>query len=192
MYILGINGSPNLKGSTYFLINEILSVCKDEGAEVEIINAAHCLESARTPFCTSCTSPCAKACYKGTLLEEAYNKMKKADGIVMGSPVYFGCMTAQLKAFLDKGRAMRGEKVLIGKPCGFVTCGASLFGGQESTIRSMQSSALVYGMTVIGPGSTEYDAAHLGVCAVRPAEDDENAKSRCRSMAHRIIKEARG
>lgn len=189
MYILGINGSPSENGNTYRLLSEIMSVCEKKGAKTEIINAAACVSDAKAPFCTSCSSPCSKACYKGTSLEDAYEKMRKADALVMGSPVYFGEMTAQLKAFLDKGRIMRSEKALIGKPCGFVTCGANPFGGQESTIRAMQSSALVYGMTIIGPGSTEYDAAHLGACAVQPADKDETALKRCRSMAERIIAE---
>jgi len=189
MYILGINGSPNQEGSTFYLLDKILKATQECGAETEIINAAQCVNSAKQPFCTVGSNPCSKVCYKGTLLEEAYEKMKKADAIIIGSPVYFGGMTAQLKAFFDKGRVMRGEKSLIGKPCGFVTCGASLFGGQESTIRAMQACAMVYGMTIIGPGSPEYDAAHLGVCAVRPAEEDKNALTRCLSMAHRIMLE---
>lgn len=188
LYILGINGSPNKNGNTFYLINEVLNECKALGADVEIINAVECLNTAKTPFCVACTNPCNKNCYIDTMLYDAYEKLKRADAIIFGSPVYFGSMTGQLKAFLDKGRALRGEKVLIGKKCGFITCGASLFGGQEATIKSMQACALVYGMTVIGPGSADFDAGHLGICAVRPSAEDENAKKRCLSMAHRIMK----
>jgi len=45
-------------------------------------------------------------------LEEAYEILKKADAIVMGSPVYFGSVSAQLKAFFDKTRKLRSEKAL--------------------------------------------------------------------------------
>lgn len=187
MYILGINGSPNENGETQYLLNEVLRQCS--GCETEIINAGKCLATTKTPFCINCSVPCNKSCYKETDLETAYDKMAKADAIIFGSPVYFGSMSAQLKAFFDKGRALRNEKAFIEKPCGFVTCGASMFGGQEATISAMHASALVYGMTILGPGSTDFDAAHLGVCAVKPAKDDKWANRRCASLAKRILKE---
>ena len=189
MYILAINGSPNESGDTHFLINTILSECEKMGANTEVINAGKAVMSSKTPFCVCCSNPCSKACYKGTMLEELFEKMKKADAIIFGSPVYFGTMSAQLKALFDKSRALRGEKAFIGKPCGFVSVGASRFGGQETTLKHMMSMALVQGMTVVGSGHSDYDAGHHGVCAQRPAKDDEFAISRCKSMAKRLVDE---
>ncbi len=189
MYIVALNGSHNKDGSCQFLINTILEDCKNMGAEVEVINVHDAINDAKTPFCTLCSAKCQGVCYKGTKLEEAYEKMAKADALIMASPVYFGNVTAQLKALWDKSRAFRGEKTFVGKPVGFVTCGASRFGGQEETIRAMQTMALIHGMTVINSGSAEYDAGHMGVSAQRPAEQDEFAISRCHSMAIRIINE---
>ena len=189
LYILGINGSPNDNGDTAFLINLILDECKKMGADIEIANAGKAVMSAKTPFCVACSNPCSKICYKGTALEELFEKMKKADAIVFGSPVYFGTASAQLKALFDKSRALRGEKVFIGKPCGFVSVGASRFGGQETTLKHMQSMALVQGMTVVGSGHSDYDAGHHGVAAQRPAKEDDFAKSRCKSMAKRLLEE---
>lgn len=189
MYILAINGSPNENGDTAFLLNTILSECEKEGVKTEMVNAGKALSYAKTPFCVSCSNPCSKVCYKGTKLEELFEKMKKADAIILGSPVYFGTMSAQIKALFDKTRALRGEKAFIGKPCGFVSVGASRFGGQETTLKHMMSMALVQGMTVVGSGHPDYDAGHHGVCAQRPAKDDEFAISRCKSMAKRLIKE---
>lgn len=189
MYIVALNGSHNKDGNCGFLIDTILKDCKEMGAEVETINVHEAIMDAKTPFCTLCSAKCQGACYKGTKLEEAYEKIIKADAVIMASPVYFGNVSAQLKAFWDKSRAYRGEKAFIGKPIGFVTCGASRFGGQEETIRAMQTMALVQGMTVINSGCAEFDAGHLGVSAQRPAEQDEFAISRCHSMAIRIINE---
>ncbi|MEE1043780.1 MAG: flavodoxin family protein, partial [Clostridia bacterium] len=62
-------------------------------------------------------------------------------------------------------------------------------GGQEETIRAMQTLALVQGMTVINSGHWDFDAGHMGVSAQRPASEDEFAISRCHSMAKRIIDE---
>lgn len=189
MYIVALNGSSNKNGNCRFLIDTILDDCKKAGAEVEVIDVQEAVMDAKTPFCTLCTSKCEGACYKGTKLEEAYEKIVKADAVIMASPVYFGNITAQLKAFWDKTRILRGQKALVGKPIGFITCGASRFGGQEETIRAMQTMALVQGMTVINSGSVEFDAGHMGVSSQQPAQEDEFAISRCHSMALRILNE---
>ncbi len=184
MYILAINGSPEKDGNTAFLLKQILSHCK--GCETEIISAPDAVNSAKIPFCVSCSSPCEKICYKGTLLEEAFEKIKKADFVIFGSPVYFGSMSAQLKAFFDKTRAVRGSKEWLGKPMAAVSVGASKYGGQERTVDHIQSCALVNGMKVFGNGS-EITMGHFGVSAHRPAEKDEFALKQCESLAKAII-----
>lgn len=189
MYIVALNGSHNKDGNCQFLIDTILKDCKTMGAEVETINVYEAVIDAKTPFCTLCSAKCEGICYKGTKMEEAYEKIAKSDAVIMASPVYFGNVTAQLKAFWDKTRGYRATKAFVGKPIGFVTCGASRFGGQEETIRAMQTMALVQGMTVINSGHGDFDAGHMGVSAQRPANEDEFAISRCHSMAKRIIDE---
>lgn len=184
MYIAGINGSPNDDGNTAFLLKKIFEKCN--GAECEIINAAKAVGEAKTPFCVSCSNPCDKRCYKGTLLEDAYDKISKADFVIFASPVYFGSMSAQLKAFFDKTRAVRGEKAWLGKPMAAVSVGASKFGGQERTVDHIQSCALVLGMKVVGNGSM-MNMGHFGISAQKPAENDENALKQCESLADMIV-----
>lgn len=187
MYILALNGSHNKNGNTAFLLGEILGCCKDGGAETEILNVSDIMMQLKTPFCVSCSTPCSKQCYKGTALEEAFEKVKQADFVIFASPVYFGSMTAQLKAFFDKTRAPRGEKAWLGKPCAFVSVGASKYGGQERTIEHMQSCALVSGMVIAGNGS-ELGMGHFGVSAQKPAAEDTYAVAQCRSMAKSIMR----
>lgn len=187
MYILALNGSPRKGGNVSFLINEVLSRCEQMGAKTEEVCVAESIASAKHPFCVVCSNPCSGVCYKGTALEGLFEKMKKADVILFGSPVYFGSMSAQLKALFDKTRRLRGEKAFVGKPCGFIAVGASRFGGQEATIAAMHAMALVQGMTILGTGHPEVDAGHLGISAQQPVQDDEFAKSRCKSLALRIM-----
>ncbi len=191
MYILALNGSPNNEGNTAFLLNKILEKCEENGADVEMISVPEAVNSAKTPFCGTCVGVCKAVCYAGTGLEEAYNKLRRADAVVIGSPVYFGTVSAQLKAFFDKTRKLRGEKALIGKPCGCVSVGTSRFGGQEITVNTMQAIALVQGMTIVGEGHSEYDAGHHGVCSMKPAKDDEYALARCEVLALRLIDEVK-
>lgn len=189
MYVAALNGSADKNGDCRFLIDTVLSDLKSKGVKTEIINVHEAVIDAKTPFCTACSNPCEGVCYKGTKLDDAYKTLAGADAIIVASPVYFGNVTAQLKAFWDKMRMYRGKKVFIGKPVGFIACGASRFGGQEETIRAMQTMALVQGMTVINSGDKEFDCGHLGVSAQSPACKDDFAISRCHSMANRIINE---
>lgn len=191
MYIVGLNGSSNKNANVRLLLDRVLKGCEQLGAMVEVIDVPDAINSAKHPFCTVCSSPCNGSCYKDTLLDEAFEKMKKADAIVFGSPVYFGSVSGQLKAFFDKTRKLRAEKVFIGKPCGFIAVGSSSFGGQEATLMTMHSMALVQGMTILGTGHVDFDAGHLGVSARRPASEDENALSRCDSLAFRIMEEVK-
>ncbi len=184
MYILAINGSPNSDGNTSFLLKEVLSHCT--GAECELINLQEIMMSTKTPFCVSCSNPCNKSCYRGTALDEVFSKVKKADFVIFGSPVYFGSMSAQLKSFFDKTRAIRGEKAWLGKPMAAVSVGATKYGGQERTIDHIHACALVHGMQVIGNGSS-IGMGHFGVSAHRPASEDEYAIKQCESLANAIM-----
>lgn len=189
MYILALNGSPNKNGNTAYLLNKVLSYCKEKGAEVEIMSVHEAIMSAKNPFCVSCSSPCSKVCYKDTLLDELFEKSKKADFILFGSPVYFGSMSAQLKALFDKTRAVRAEKAWLGKKTAAISVGASKYGGQERTIEAIHSCCLVEGMNIIGNSSSITGMGHFGVSASQPAESDEYANRACQQLAERIMGE---
>ena len=184
MYIVAVNGSPNNDGNCAFLLNEIGKHCT--GADFEIISAVEAVCDAKIPFCTTCTTPCQKVCYKGTKLETAFEKINKADFVIFASPVYFGSMSAQLKAFFDKTRAVRAEKKWLGKPMAAVSVGASKYGGQERTIDHIHSCAMVSGMNIFGNGS-QMLMGHFGVSAQRPASEDEYAIKQCESIANAIM-----
>ncbi len=184
MYILAVNGSPNEDGNCAFLLNEILS--KIKGAETEIVNVNKAVNSAKWPFCVVCSNPCNKNCYKGTELEELYEKVEKADFVIFASPVYFGGMSGQLKTFFDKTRAIRGEKRWLGKPMAAVSVGATKYGGQERTVNQIQSCGLVLGMNIVGNSSGDL-MGHFGVSAQRPANEDEYAIKQCENMAKAIM-----
>lgn len=185
-YIVAVNGSCKNDGNTAFLLKEILKHCKNMGAETEIISAQEALMSSKTPYCVNCSSPCEGKCFAGTKLEEAYNKIEKADFVLFGSPVYFGSMSAQLKAFFDKTRVIRGKKAWLAKPGAGVSVGFSKYGGQERTLEAIHSCMLVSGMTVIGNSCME-GMGHFGVSAQDPADKDEYAVNQCRNMALRIM-----
>ena len=191
MYIVALNGSPDENGNTAFMLNRIIDKLKEKGAEGEVISVDKAVSDAKWAFCKNCQTPCSGACYNGTLLEEAYKKVDKADFVIFGSPVYFGSMSGQLKVFFDKTRKVRGEKRWLRKPMAAVSVGASKYGGQERTVSAIQSSAMVLGMKVIGNGS-ELSMGHFGISAERPASSDEFALKAIDSLVEGILAEING
>lgn len=186
MYVLALNGSHQKEGNTAFLLQQILGFCAKKGAKTELLSVHEAIMDAKFPFCVNCSTPCSRQCYAGTKLEEAFDKVEQADFVLFGSPVYFGSMTAQLKAFFDKTRAVRAEKQWLGKPMAAVTVGASKYGGQERTLEAIHSCALVSGMTLLG-NSSQSGMGHFGVSAQKPAEADDYALKQCIVMAERIM-----
>ncbi len=187
MNIVGLNGSPNNDGNTSFLISKVLEECSIRGAQTIMLNVGMIMDQQKKAFCTVCQSPCAGACYKGTKLEEAFEILKSADGLVIGSPVYFGSVSAQLKAMFDKTRRVRTDKWLYNKVGLCISVGGSKYGGEETTIKAMQDMMLVNGMIIVGDGYIDDDCGHQGICATRPAREDENAIKRTVIAAKRLI-----
>lgn len=190
MLIVGINGSPRKTGNTAYLVQEGLKAASSTGAQTVLIHVVDVLADQKQPFCNHCSSPCQGSCFRGKRLEEAYDLLRQADGILLGSPVYFGSVSAQLKAFWDKSRLLRKEKALLNVVGAAVAVGGSRFGGQESTLRALFDMMLVQGMMIIGDGYRDYDCGHHGGCSQAPAIEDEFAQQRVRILGLRLAEVA--
>ncbi len=190
MLIIVINGSPNPDGNTNLMLRAALEVMESAGAETVYMQLSSIMSAQKIPYCIACSTPCKGNCYAGTPLGGAFDLMRLADGIIMGSPVYFSTVSAQLKAFWDKTRKLRKEQALLNVVGGALTVGAARFGGQETTLRAMHDMMLCQGMTVVGDGYWENDAGHQGACAVQPSGDDANGIKRVRILARRVVEMA--
>lgn len=187
MLILGINGSIHEHGNTADLLAYGLEEAAKMGAETKLLYVQEALDELKHPYCIVCEPRCPGICYEGEKLSEMYRFLKKCDGILMGSPVYFGTVSAQLKGFWDMSRKLRNEQALLNTVGGGVAVGAARFGGQETTIRALHDMMLVQGMIIVGDGHGTADSGHQGVCAQRPAIKDDYAISRVRVLARRIV-----
>ncbi len=187
MLIVAINGSPNPDGNTAHLLKQILAAIPAEHAQTALLQADEIIEASGPPFCHVCATPCPGACYQGTPLADAFAQLAEADAIILGSPVYFGTITAPLKALFDKSRKLRAEKALLNTIGAAVAVGAARFGGQETTVRALHDIMLVHGMILVGDGDASSDCGHHGVCAQRPAQEDAFAQGRTQSLAKRIV-----
>lgn len=190
MLIVGINGSPKKEGNTAFLVREGLAAAAAAGAETALIQISEAMAEQKIPYCTQCSNPCQGACSRHNRLGEAYDLLRQADGILLGSPVYFGSVSAQLKAFWDKSRILRKEKALLNVVGAGVTVGGARFGGQETTLKALFDMMLIQGMMIVGDGFIEADCGHQGGCGQAPAGSDEFAIQRVRLTGRRLAEVA--
>jgi multimeric flavodoxin WrbA len=101
MKVLGINCSPRKGGNTEILIKEVFRALEKEGIKTEFFQ----LGGKRVSGCVACMK-CKKEgdgrCHqKNDVINECIKKMNKADGIIIGSPVYNADVTADAKALLE-------------------------------------------------------------------------------------------
>jgi NAD(P)H dehydrogenase (quinone) len=102
-------------------------------------------------------------------------ELRRADGLILGSPTRFGNMAAPLKYFVDSTSGLWLDGALAGKPAAAFTATQTLHGGQESTLLTMLLPLLHHGMLLVGlpftepalnatrSGGTPYGASHAGV-----------------------------
>ena len=185
--IVILNGSPIENGNSDFICRKSKEFVEEYGDKGEIVDIMPILDSMKTPFCVACATPCPKICENGTpLLKDALNKLRECDGIIAVSPVYFGAVTAQFKAFWDLTRHLRNEKALYNKIGAGVAVGASRFGGQESTVRNIHDMMFIQGMTIVG-SSYEDGMGHQGVGFQKPAEKDEDGIKSLKKICGRVV-----
>ena len=93
-------------------------------------------------------------------MNEILDIMMKSDGMIIGSPVYFGSVTSQLKMLIRPIlRPLRGSFKLKNKIGGAIAAGGSRNGGQESTISVIHDFLLIHDAIVVGDGAP---MAHYG------------------------------
>lgn len=99
MKILLINGSPKQNGNTFIALREVQNTLEAEGIETEMIHVG--AKSIRG--CTACNQCVEKGkCVFDDVVNEVAPKFEAADGIVVGSPVYYASPAGTLIAFLDR------------------------------------------------------------------------------------------
>lgn len=99
MKVLLLNGSPHENGTTFTALNEVAKSLNENGVETEIV----CVGNRDTASCNVCCA-CAKIhkCVKDDFVNEIIEKIEQADGLIVGSPVYYAGLNGTLKSFLDK------------------------------------------------------------------------------------------
>ncbi|WP_260598783.1 NAD(P)H:quinone oxidoreductase [Sphingomonas endolithica] len=98
-------------------------------------------------------------------LIESVDALEQYDAIIIGAPTRFGRMPSQMASFLDQAGGLWFRGALNGKIGGAFTSTASQHGGQETTLFSIITNLLHFGMTIVG---LDYGfQAQMGVDKVR-------------------------
>lgn len=183
MKVLLINGSPHPKGCTYTALSEVAGQLEKQGIESEIFHIGN------TPVrgCIACGACAGKdACiFSEDRVNECIALAAKADGIVVGSPVYYAGICGQLSAFLDRMFYNKGH-LFAGKPsAAVVSCrrgGASAAFDRINkyfTISSMPVVSSQYWNSVHGNTPQEVQQDLEGLQVMRHLADNMAWLLRC-------------
>ncbi|TGU74334.1 flavodoxin family protein [Geomonas terrae] len=108
MKVVAFNGSPNKEGNTYHAIKLVAEELAKEGIETEIVHVGNkairgCIA------CYQCLKNQDERCaIKDDEVNEYVQKMKGADGIILGSPVHYSGVGGTLKSFMDRAFFVAG------------------------------------------------------------------------------------
>ena len=176
----------------------VASLAKNISRGVESING--CTARVRTVPAVSATTeatedsiPLSGPPYAST------SDLEECDGIIIGSPAYFGSMAAPLKHFLDQTIPQWLTGALVNKPAAAFTSSSSYHGGQETALLSMLVPLMHHGAILVGipyteeslnttkTGGAPYGATHIsGQDSKLPFSDDE--KMLCHALGKRVAR----
>jgi multimeric flavodoxin WrbA len=191
--ILGISGSPKKGGNCEQCLSESLKASQTVGdVETELISLAGlqvnpCNGCLRCHFKASRERPCPEFDDGMTTL---YPKLINSDGFIFASPVYFGSVSALMKAFMDRLLPFTTayyypesefKETLRFKPAGAIAVGGARSDGVEGTLYSFHRFFLYHDMITVGAQTVGniYGVSALGGAVV--TEDKPNAVDRDRS-----------
>ena len=100
--VVAFNGSPRPEGNTRLLIGQVLQELEKEGITTELVQVG----GKKIRGCTACMK-CfenrdRRCIFDDDIVNDCIGKMAGADGIILGSPVYFTDVTAEMKALIDR------------------------------------------------------------------------------------------
>jgi multimeric flavodoxin WrbA len=105
MKIVGVNGSPRKKGNTQALLNVAM-----KSSKISKMKLIHLVDYKILP-CDGCgTCWKTKKCPIDDDLEIVLKELVSSDAIILGSPAYYGTVTPQMKAFIDRSGELLGAR----------------------------------------------------------------------------------
>ena len=100
------------------------------------------------------------------------------DGIIIGSPTYYGTMAAEIKKLLDDSVTFHGQ--LEGKVGAAFSSAANIGGGNETTITDILKAMLIHGMIIQGNSKGD----HYGPVSI--GSPDRRVEGQCKTLGQRV------
>jgi len=148
--IVGICGSPR-KGATEHVLREALKMLETMGFNTKLFT----IRGKNLGFCTHCDH-CLKnkECIIKDDMNTVYSLLRKAEGIIISTPVYNGGISAQIKAVMDRCRALLAANpdVLKYKIGMAIAVGGDRIGGQELAIQQIHTFYILNGVIPVSGG----------------------------------------
>lgn len=178
MKVLLINGSPRANGNTRLALEEVAATLNGEGVETEIIN----IGKKAVQGCIAC-GMCGRE-GKCTFRDDLYFQVLRAvkdgiDGLVVGSPVYYGGPNGSLCALLDRVFYSLGADLQFKPAASVVVCRR---GGASAAFDRLNKYFTILNMPVV---SSQYWNMVYGQTPGQAAQDEEGMQT-MRTLGHNM------
>ena len=176
MKLLFINGSPHKDGCTAAALREVSRTLEELGIETE----THWVGNKPVPGCIACGS-CKKtgACIYDDGVNELLARSHEWDGLVVGSPVYYGCASGQLLSFLDRLFYAAGGRLAGKGAAAVVSCRR---GGASAAFQQLN---MFFGMNNMVVATSQYWNQVHGNTPQEVAQDQEGLQT-MRTLARNL------
>lgn len=150
--VLLVNGSPHKNGCTAYALNEMIKIFESEGVKTKLLN----IGSLDIRGCISCGKCNEKGeCVFSDIVNEAAAEFKEADGLVVGSPVYYASPNGTVLSFLDRLFFSTPFSKQFKVGAAVVSCRR---GGNTATFDALNKYFTISGMPVVS--STYWNQVH--------------------------------
>ena len=176
MKVIILNGSPKAHGNTATALHEVERMLQQQGIETEWIHMGH-LQIHGCIACNKCWTT--GICTFGDIVNEISEKMREADGLLVGSPVYFASPNGTLLSFLDRLFYSAPYSMHMKVGAAIVSCRR---GGASASFDVLNKYFTISGMPVAS--STYWNSVH-GFTAADVEKDLEGLQT-VRNIAHNM------
>lgn len=177
MKVLLLNGSPHANGTTAAALAEMVTEFEKEGVETELIQVGQ-LDIRGCIACRSCKKT--GKCVFDDIVNELGAKLKEADGLVVGSPVYFAQANSNLTALLIRLFSSTSYSKVM-KVGAAVACARRA--GTTATFDELNKFFLISGMPV---ASGQYWNGVHGNDSAESAQEDKEGMQQMRTLARNM------
>ncbi len=178
MKVLLINGSPKKSGNTFLALSEIVKTLEEEGVEAEIVQ----LGAKAVQGCIACNkcSELGHCAFNDPLYNEIRTKLATADGIIIGSPVYYAGPNGSLCALLDRLFYASSELLEYKPAASIAVCRR---GGASATFDRLNKYFTISNMPVV---SSQYWNSVHGLFPGEASQDAEGLQT-MRTLARNMV-----